>query len=261
MQSEEFNQVVRFLGSEFYFSLLRNAQYHILYEYDSRIPSVDDATEQLEQDDDMDDVLENMDLLSAFDEQQEIESGDGKDWLDIADLGGFDQITVLPLRAVNLGLRFAWKEQAAATGTGEDALLVSWQHGELFNSTFMPPTVRLRSNGRANILINLDSGSCTLPDGVLSSEYVVIRLAIQYLIRMPLRGEAFDFTEWRVTFEVDVKMCDHSSLADTAPDWQSGAFTRSAAYKEHGHSSDVKFKHVYLDLQSKQVAFGHGEER
>ena len=62
-------------------------------------------------------------------------------------------------------------------------------------------------------------------------------------------GEKFDFEDWRVAFEVDLKMGDHSALAGIGPEWQA-AFENSPVFKRYGKTEGMNFKHIYLDLQS-----------
>ena len=58
-----------------------------------------------------------------------------------------------------------------------------------------------------------------------------------------------EFSNWRVTFQVDLKMSSHGELTGLGPEWQS-TFEQSHIAKDVGSQSNVELKHIYLDLRS-----------
>ena len=63
------------------------------------------------------------------------------------------------------------------------------------------------------------------------------------------RSEQYKFEDWRLAFEVDLKMEEHEQLASMSATW-STTFQDSFVFKHHGRSEDRVLKHIYLDLPS-----------
>lgn len=68
------------------------------------------------------------------------------------------------------------------------------------------------------------------------------------------RSERYKFEDWRLAFEVDIKIDEHEVLEGVSTSWSS-SFQDSFAYKHYGRISDLVLKHIYLDLQSKLSYF------
>lgn len=67
------------------------------------------------------------------------------------------------------------------------------------------------------------------------------------------RSDQYDFEEWRLAFEVDLKMIAHDELEDVSSSWKS-KFEESFAFKHHGSHKDRELRHIYLDLHRKSSA-------
>ena len=55
-----------------------------------------------------------------------------------------------------------------------------------------------------------------------------------------------EFQNWRLAFEVELKMCTQEELEGSS----SPIYKATPAYQKHGTQSDRVLKHVYLDLRS-----------
>lgn len=64
------------------------------------------------------------------------------------------------------------------------------------------------------------------------------------------RSEQYEFRDWRVAFEVDLKMCSQSELEGAT----STTYTSSQQYERHGHMADRELRHIYLDFQRESLA-------
>lgn len=81
-------------------------------------------------------------------------------WQDVSqDVGmsGFDQVIALPQAAINDRLHSQWVQSQA--GVTNDRFLATWQHKELFHSTFGPIDLRLTGDGKAILRVRLIKGS------------------------------------------------------------------------------------------------------
>ncbi|EKM54057.1 uncharacterized protein PHACADRAFT_145658 [Phanerochaete carnosa HHB-10118-sp] len=153
---EEEDQIAvrcRFRAAEFlsgeYLSVLEGGGFHVIYYHDLRWPKPGDETENVE-----DFVSPNEASWSATDV---IEDATGKItktaiWRNItqaSDMCGFDQITALSETAINHNFH-----SLSAT----QPLLQRWGYETCFSVNFKPPTVRLRSDGRALVSFHLKDG-------------------------------------------------------------------------------------------------------
>lgn len=61
-------------------------------------------------------------------------------------------------------------------------------------------------------------------------------------------GKTYDFSEWRLAFEVPLKLCKGEELEGATSD----SYQKTLAYERHGRylGSDRELRHIYLDLQS-----------
>lgn len=55
------------------------------------------------------------------------------------------------------------------------------------------------------------------------------------------------FSDWRLAFEVPLRMVDHNAVPGTTSEWDD-RFSAMPMFKEYGDIQDCTFKHVYLDL-------------
>ena len=143
-------RAVEFIAGE-YLSILEGGGYNLIYEHDRRWAKVGDEFEHAEE------VDANDATWSATDV---IEDASGKItkaaiWRNIiqySDMCGFDQITALSEASINHNFASLARTQT---------ILERWKHKEEEYATlaFKPPTVRLRSDGRALMTFHLTHGS------------------------------------------------------------------------------------------------------
>ena len=67
---------------------------------------------------------------------------------------------------------------------------------------------------------------------------------------MPTRSEKYKFENWRLAFEVELKIAEHDKLDGVSAAWNA-RFEDSFVYKQHGKATDRVLKHIYLDFKSK----------
>ena len=157
------NRVEEFISGE-YLNILENAQYHVIYFHDVRMPKLGGMFEN-DHHEDYDSVTDEAEWArnDVFDELGGRISSRTAAWREItqhSEMYGFDQITAISQSAVNSHFRAASRvttqrdTRAIASGT----LLSSWRYEEFFQGTFKPLTVRLRSDGRAIVFIHLQEG-------------------------------------------------------------------------------------------------------
>ncbi|EKM54028.1 uncharacterized protein PHACADRAFT_257609 [Phanerochaete carnosa HHB-10118-sp] len=235
------NHVISFITGE-YLNVLENAQYHIIYHFDARWPKIGSIFDEQQTDE--------VEIDAEWSRNEVTEDGRTASktaiWRDItqkSDMYGFDQITALSQAAINMYYRSIWTQvQASASTSVAETLVFQWKFEDYFEAEFKPPTVRLREDGRAIVFLHIKRG-----------------------FLKPLRnwapypdGDKFEFEDWRIAFEADLKMCDHSALTEIGPEWQT-AFKKSRVYEQYGTSEIVDFKHIYLDFQN--VTFLHESSR
>ncbi|EKM54032.1 uncharacterized protein PHACADRAFT_257621 [Phanerochaete carnosa HHB-10118-sp] len=223
--------IISFISDE-YLNIIENAGYNIIYEHDLRWRSITGYGE----DGDI-----NIDESAVWYAGRDGAEGGGMHtrttaWRRIiqeGDMCGYDQITALSETAVNRYMA---------------SVMTSWQFEDKFKVTFKAPVVRLRNDGTAILVINLKDGFLQ-PMSSYQSE---------------ASTENFSYQNWRIAFQVSVKMVDHASLVQDLADWEA-IFRESPAYKESMSAkppnlrevseSDVDFKHIILDFS--QMQFRH----
>ena len=70
---------------------------------------------------------------------------------------------------------------------------------------------------------------------------------------MTTRSEKYKFENWRLAFEVELKIAEHDKLDGVSAAWNA-RFEDSFVYKQHGKATDRVLKHIYLDFKSKLSA-------
>ncbi|TCD65183.1 hypothetical protein EIP91_003005 [Steccherinum ochraceum] len=233
-------RVVEFFTTE-YFEILETCQYHVIYHHDHRWPKPAIIPYFGHGDHDHDHEHHLIDASweeTCGDHIHGTAGGKGTatassiEWKTISekvDLGGFDSVTAISQGGIIAQFLSLW----TSAHTSKDASLLKWSYDDFFQASFKPMTLRLLSNGRAIVWINLAEG--------------FLRTLKNW---MPWReGNKYSFEDWSLAFEVDIKMCNHTELHETESSWHT-KFEGSAAYKEHGTKTDRVLKHIYLDFHS-----------
>ncbi|KAI0826877.1 hypothetical protein BC628DRAFT_226366 [Trametes gibbosa] len=202
-----YDLIVSFFSEE-YLQILYNAHYHIIYSHDTR--------------------WEKFRKMS-FDSQ---EASDGSWWsLELGDssgissretiqrtkMFGFDQVTAISQGSLN--------SQFSSTS---HTAFHTWTYDSYFSATYKPFSLQLLSNNRALVWVHLANGNLKplkewVPDD---------------------GSEAQEFRDWRVAFEVEIKMCSQAELEGAG----STTYASSAYCREHGNFVDRELRHIYLDL-------------
>ena len=144
---------------------------------------------------------------------------------------GFDQISAVSQASINAWFKSLWSVSSTSKST-VDSLLARFQYEQYFSTKFQAPTVRLLSNNRAIIWLHLQDGWLkTLKNWTPWSE-----------------SEAYKFDNWRLAFEVELKLADSDKLEGVSTAWNA-KLEDSFVYKEHGKKDDRALKHIYLDFK------------
>lgn len=216
-------RAVEFITNE-YLESLESGKFDIIYEHDRRWTAQADEIDAAEEF-----ISINEASWSATDV---IEDASGKTtktaiWRDIiqhSDMCGFDQVTALSETAIN---------HSFYSLSANHALLKRWQYDSYFVVNFRPPTVRLRSDGRVYITFHMKDGTVK---GLKNWQLFA-------------GAESQDFSNWRVTFEVGLRICDHAEIPGIDPlEWRK-TFERTRAGLELAEQSDADLKHLYLDFR------------
>ena len=69
-----------------------------------------------------------------------------------------------------------------------------------------------------------------------------------FLLLIVRRSEKYKFENWRLAFEVEIKLVEHDKLEGVSAAW-TAKFEDSFAFKDHGKASDRVLKHLYLDFK------------
>lgn len=62
---------------------------------------------------------------------------------------------------------------------------------------------------------------------------------------------SYQFSDWLVAFDVDLKFCDHAAMPGVGPEWRSTIVQARSSCLSDGTDFDIK--HLYLDLQRKYL--------
>ena len=62
------------------------------------------------------------------------------------------------------------------------------------------------------------------------------------------RSEQYKFDNWRLAFEVPLKLADSDKLEGVSTSW-STKLEDSFVYKQHGKKDDRVLKHIYIDFK------------
>lgn len=144
-----------------------------------------------------------------------------RETLQRAKMCGFDQVVAISQDSINT--------QFITLCSNLQSMFHRWNYESFFGASFNPMSIRLLSGNRAIVWVNLQGGHMkTLRDWV------------------PWDGSMqYDFGEWRLAFEVDLRMCTQAELEGFAPE----ASKKLSAYERHGNRPDRDLKHIYLNLR------------
>ncbi|KAH9854755.1 hypothetical protein C2E23DRAFT_726184 [Lenzites betulinus] len=212
-EDEEYRETIIAFFVEEYLEILHGAGYHILYEHDARWESIK--------------KLKFESVEDADGSWWSLDSGDSngvssRETIQRAKMYGFDQVVAISQGSINTQFTAQWANASAT-------LFHSWAYEQCFSTVFKAPSIQLLSNDRAIIWVSLASGSLkALRDWAPCSE-----------------GDPYEFRDWRIAFEVNLKMCTQSEFEGGA----SATFVRSLAYERHGKHDNRELNHIYMDLR------------
>ncbi|KAI0372239.1 hypothetical protein BV20DRAFT_1015644 [Pilatotrama ljubarskyi] len=210
--SLDYRDLIVAFFSEEYLQILYNAHYHIIYSHDTRWETV--RKMRFESQEDSDGSWWSLELGDS--------SGvSSRETIQRTKMFGFDQVVAISQGSINA-------QFTTLSGIAQ-SIYHAWEFDNYFSATFKPFSLHLLSNDRALVWVHLASGNLKiLKDWALWKE-----------------SEQYDFREWRVAFEVDLKMCGQDEFEGA----QSAAYQASPHYAQHGGRPDREFRHIYLDLR------------
>ncbi|KAI0712230.1 hypothetical protein C8Q76DRAFT_845437 [Earliella scabrosa] len=199
--------------SEEYLAILESTRYHIIYSRDTRWEAMSKLTHTAQED--ADGSWWSLELADT--------SGvSSRETIQRTKMFGFDQVVAISQGSINA--------QFSALFANIQSIFYRWKYEDFFAASFKPMSIRLLSHNRAIVWVHLQGGHLkTLRDWV------------------PWDGSMkFEFGEWRLAFEVELKMCSQTELEATSSD----ACKKGPAYDKHGSRSDRELHHIYLDLRN-----------
>ncbi|KAI8986088.1 hypothetical protein BD414DRAFT_416881 [Trametes punicea] len=210
--------IVSFFTEE-YLHILHGARYHIIYFHSTRVEKI---------------VTGPIDVAEEAEGNWGIEVVDGsgvmvssRETIQRTKMYGFDQVVAISQGSINAQLALI-----------SHTLFRSWCYGESFSVTLKPLSLYLLSNNRAIVWVSLTSGKLkTLDDG------------------KPCDNPLHEFKDWRVAFEVELKMCTEAELEGSS----SATYKATPAYQKHGHKPDRELKHIYLDFQTAEYIHDYSQ--
>lgn len=140
-----------------YLDILETAQYHIIYHFDVRWPSIGFITNTT--------IIEEEERTTG--EWSGAVGGDGSivqtggkvtTWTDITEkteMQGFDQIISITQSAINAYFRSIF---TAAQSSKTETALATWLYDDFFSASFQPISIRLLSHNKAIIWVHLQDG-------------------------------------------------------------------------------------------------------
>ncbi|CCM05147.1 uncharacterized protein FIBRA_07356 [Fibroporia radiculosa] len=143
------------------------------------------------------------------------------------EMHGFDQVTAVSQSSINSYFRSLWH---VAKTSKKGGMLYAWSSGP-FSATFKPWTVRILSNRRAIIWINLEALKLE-PTGDQPSA----------------ADDRHEFENWQLAFEVNIKIATFAEMY--SKDSSSSFKTDSAVFKQYGDQQDCTLNHIFLDFMN-----------
>ncbi|PIL22598.1 hypothetical protein GSI_15287 [Ganoderma sinense ZZ0214-1] len=211
LAQESWRLVIEFFAEE-YLHILETMRYHVIYSRDTRWELMSKLTSSAQED--ADGSWWSLELADK--------SGDSsRETIQRTKMYGFDQVVAISQGSLNA--------QFTTLCTAAQSILHRWNYEEFFSATFRPLSLRLLSNNRAIVWVHLHGGHLkTLKDWV------------------PWEGSMkYDFADWRLAFEVKLKMCSHDDFEGAS----SEVFKKSPALQMHTGHADRDLKHIILDFQ------------
>ncbi|PIL22499.1 hypothetical protein GSI_15188 [Ganoderma sinense ZZ0214-1] len=208
---ESWRLLIGFFAEE-YLQILESMRYHIVYSRDTRWEVISNHPSSAHED--LDGSWWSLELTDK--------SGDcSRQTIQHTKMFGFDQVVAISQGSLNA--------QFATLCTAAQSILHRWHYKEFFSATFRPLSVRLLSNNRAIVWVHLHGGHLkTLKD-----------LA-------PWEGSTkHDFADWRLAFEVELKMCSHDKFEGAS----SEVFKKAPAVHMHAGQADRDLRHIFLNLR------------
>ncbi|KAI0632190.1 hypothetical protein C8Q77DRAFT_1158854 [Trametes polyzona] len=209
---EHHDIIVAFFADE-YLEILHNAGYHVLYEHDARWESIKKL--KFESHEDTEGSWWSLELGDSS-------GASSRETIQHAKMHGFDQVVAISQGSMNAQFAALWASSSAV-------LFHTWAYEQFFSATFKALSLQLLSNNKAIVWVSLTNGTLrALRDWAPCTE-----------------SQSFDFRDWRIAFEVELKMCTHAELEGGS----SLTFKRTLAYEKHGVHTDRELNHIYLDLR------------
>ncbi|KAI0356431.1 hypothetical protein OH77DRAFT_1400405 [Trametes cingulata] len=207
----DLREIIVAFFSEEYLQILYNAHYHILYSHDTRWETI--RKMRFESQEEADGSWWSLALGDSS-------GASSRETIQRTKMFGFDQVVAISQGSLNA-------QFTALCGLAQN-IYRAWSFDSYFSATFKPFSLHLLSDNRALVWVHLASGTLkTLRDWKVWND------------------EEYDIRDWRMAFEVELKMCRQEELEGA----QSPTFMGSPYYRQHGSLPDRELNHIYLDLR------------
>ncbi|KAJ7210092.1 hypothetical protein GGX14DRAFT_451427 [Mycena pura] len=158
-------------------------------------------------------------------------------------LGGYDQVLALSERSIK-DLFVSYYRQAGR-GKALYEQFVHWK-SDLFSAHFNVLDVRLLSNDRAIVWVNIHDGELAIES---TTEHRDFWTYIGFKKATSAKTVKRQFSDVAIAYEVDLKFVEHKELSVEAS-WQS-IFEKSYLYRAHqSERASRLFKHLILDFEN-----------
>ncbi|KDQ52587.1 hypothetical protein JAAARDRAFT_702442 [Jaapia argillacea MUCL 33604] len=177
-----------------YLTLLESSSFNVFYHIDTRLPALPVTPSRPS--------TGSSDTESINTHVDDKRRSAWKGIIERSDMHGFDFVQAISPASITEHFKTLWKN--AHTSTDDHIkCLREWSYDEYFKATFGVLSLRLLSNGKAVVWVQLEEGHLkTLRNWLLWSE-----------------AKERHFKNWRLAFEVDLKMVDHDEVASSSESW------------------------------------------
>ncbi|EIN11424.1 hypothetical protein PUNSTDRAFT_141793 [Punctularia strigosozonata HHB-11173 SS5] len=144
--------------------------------------------------------------------------------------GGYEHVSAVSQISIITLFKTIWETASRHKHT---FCLRSWSYDDSFTASFGALTIRLISNEKAIVWVNIDEGTYKTLNGWL-----------------PWSGSTkHTISQWRIAFEVNIKSAEHASLKNMSSSWVDW-FKDSFIFQAHGTHTDRAIHHMYLDFET-----------
>lgn len=243
-----FYQIVHFLSVDYLDVLIQYAM-HIIYHHDVRTithPHKHDHPHSASESDcgsDAEEEKGEWGIVIEKEKKWHRRHGQVALWMERIEhtvLCGYDQVLAVSEESINQMFFSLWSK---ATRKDFDVLLSKWTL-DMFTASFEALRVRLLTNGKAIIWVNVHEGQLRVKSESEKQKWWSV-CEFSYA-KSTDKTEVHNFSDLSLAFEVDLKMVEQKTM-DLSESWLH-RFTLSHLFQSHQGAPSRLFKHLILDF-------------